>query len=203
MKKDNAGLAEKVRLRLEALKHLDATPYVLECYAGRGEIGARLYGERGIAIEKDEVKAALLARRRPSWAVYEGDCVAALRAGLAAEEPVNFVDVDPYGDPWPAVEAFLSRRESSGPVVVAVNDGLGKTIKMGNSWKIKSLSRAVDHFGSDLWDIYPKVCRWLFGEIATENGYRLEHFAAFRGGASQQMTHYCAVLSGAAAPAKG
>lgn len=193
--KDNAGLREKLALRREALAELGENPLVMELYAGTGQIGARLYEAPGVAIEKDEVKAAVLARRRPAWRVYEADAVKVVELGLARDLSVNFFDIDPYGDPWPAVAAVLSRGDAlPRRFVLAVNDGLRRGVKMGVSWRYKSLAAAVRKFGADLHDEYLAVARWLLARRAGEADLRLARFRGFYGGHARQMTHYYALL---------
>ena len=109
MKKDNDGIRAKKTLRRRALDVLGVEPIVIEGYAGEGALYEELYAEAppGVAIEKDEAKAKFLADQRPTWRVYQGDSVEAIRQGLADDVAFNFVDADPYGDPWPFIMAFL------------------------------------------------------------------------------------------------
>lgn len=197
MKKDNAGLKEKLALRRAALEETDGPLVCLEAYAGEGVLGSSLYQEAacGVAIEKDERKATKLCRERPAWRVYQADAVGALAAGLSADVPFTFIDIDPYGDPHPAINAVLAPgRLLAGRVVLAVNDGLRQKVKMGGAWQAKSLRDAVRQFGGDLFDTYIEVCRWLIEKRAGEVGYHLTRFRGFYGGHAQQMTHYYAVL---------
>ena len=64
--------------------------------------------ESGIVFEKNPQKTKLLGLQRPTWRVYEADCEVAINAGVGNDLPVNLLDVDPYGDPWPVIEAFFS-----------------------------------------------------------------------------------------------
>ena len=81
--------------------------------------------DRGIVFEKNEAKAGLLGRQRPTWAVYEADSEYAISQGVGADLPVNFLDLDPYGQPWGTLEAFFSSdREFPDSIAVVVNDGL-------------------------------------------------------------------------------
>lgn len=196
-KSDNKGLREKLRLRREAMARLGVAPLVCETHGGFGVIGGHLYRDlpRGVAIEKDEQKAARLARERPGWRVYEGDSTSALSRGLAGDLPINLLDADPYGDPWPTIRAFLlSERERPQRIVVAVNDGLRRGLRIGAGWRYGSLKDAVLEFGADLHPVYLQVARWMLDQEAARGGYRMEDFRGFYGGHSQGMTHYYGVL---------
>jgi hypothetical protein len=185
-----------VRIRREVLAAV-GDPVVMETHCGFGAVYDRCYrGLRfGVAIEKQEDRARAAALRRPAWAVYEGDCVAMLGAGLAADVPVNVLDVDPYGDPWPAVRAFLaSRPPPPGPLHVVVNDGLRNYVKLGKAWTSLSLRPIVERRGGDLYDVYLEVCRELMGRIAGEHGYRLAGWEGYYCGKLRNMTHYAARL---------
>lgn len=200
VKKDNAGLDEKLRLRRAALEALGVrSPVIVEAYAGLGVIGSRLYVTRsaaGVAIEKDEAKACRLATDRPTWRVYEGDCIRALAAGLAADLEVSLLDLDPYGDPWLAHRAFWeSERKRAPRLAVVVNDGLGKRTKMGMSWTTGSLRPIVARFGQDIFgDQYLTCCRWAMGRDSAKAGYRLLDFRGFRGGHGGQMSHFYGIF---------
>lgn len=196
MKKDNAGIKEKLTLRRRALSLVVGPLLVVEAYAGNGAIFSELYHdqETGIALEKDEVKAKHLALQRPAWRVYECDSVGAADAGLLADEPATLIDIDPYGDPWPFISAYLARRRAPGTFVLAVNDGLRRGIKLGVAANYPSVRDAVLEFGADLWDVYLEACRRLLEIKAEQAGCRLLCFEGFYAGFARQMTHYYAVL---------
>ena len=74
--KDNKTFVEKSHLRRLMLKKVE-NPVILETHGGRGDLFRRCYAgvETGIVFEKDALKAEVLVRQRPNWAVYESDCV--------------------------------------------------------------------------------------------------------------------------------
>lgn len=196
MQKDNSTYEEKVAIRRVALGYADR-PVILETHGGTGQIYKRVYSgfERGLVFEKNEAKAGVLAAQRPTWLVYEADCVDGLRAGIGRRLPINYVDIDPYGDPWPVLDAFLaSDRERGDRLVVVVNDGLRQGVQIGISWRMGALESAVREFGSDLHDNYLAVCRWLIEQKAAQAGYRLSRFYGYHCGHGKQMTHYLAIL---------
>lgn len=196
MKKDNAGIQEKLRCRRAALAALGASGPVLETHAGFGVIGGKLYGSDGVAIEKDRGKAEALAAERATWRVYCGDSARALRDGLAAEVPFSFIDLDPYGEPWPTIEAFLSHRRSVAPrFAFAVNDGLRQKIKITGGWDVGSLVAACECFGSGFYRNYLEVAEWNLRRLCHAAGVEVAEFRGFYGGFLGQMSHYYAVVN--------
>lgn len=198
--RDNATLPRKVELRRRAMRALTAAAVptvVLETHGGLGRIGDACYRdvEEGIVFERDPEKAGLLARKRPTWAVYEGDCEAALAAGVGAHLAVTLLDLDPYGDPWPALEAYFGSPRPRAPrLEVVVNDGLRQAVKCGIAWRVESLRAIVQRRGNDLHADYLEVCRELLAESGARAGYRVAAWAGYYCGARQNMTHYWATL---------
>jgi hypothetical protein len=195
VKKDNAGFREKLRLRREALQSA-APGLVLETHAGAGRLAAKLYvGRPRVAIERDRAKAASLAKHHPELPVYESAAERALAGGLCADRELAVADVDPWGSPWPVLEAlFSSPRAFADPLVLVVNDGLRRSLKLGVWWRNASLRAAVEHFGSDLYPIYLEVARWNLDRLVAGQGLRLDTFRGFYGGHGGQMSHYYAVI---------
>jgi hypothetical protein len=150
----------------------------------------------GVVIEKDRRKATRLAMTRPTWAVYEADSECALTAGVAGVWPVSFLDCDPYGSPWEVLEAFFqSERERSDRLAVAVNDGLRQKLRLGGGWNVHCLREMVERYGNErMHDEYTEVCREMLANMAAVQGYAITHWTAYYCGASDQMTHYGAVL---------
>ena len=121
--KDNTTFPFKLSLRKQALRELDA-PVVMETHGGWGKLSANCYASfPGVVFEQLPEKAAFLARQRPNWAVYEADCVRAIREGAGNHLDVNFLDLDPYGEPWPVLDAFLeSDRRLPARLVIVWSD---------------------------------------------------------------------------------
>lgn len=199
MPKDNAGFIRKRQIRVNLLREIQGTPLVLETHAGAGKLYRHCYLDVpfGVAIDRSSEKASLLAHQRPTWAVYEADSERALREGLGARWAVNFVDVDPWGDPWPTLAAFFeSTREIAPRLVVCVTDGLRQSAKMGISWKVGSLKGQVERRGNAaIHSDYLGVCEELLGELARRAGFKLARWTGYYTGHAQQMTHYGAVLT--------
>ncbi len=193
--KDNTTFRHKVALRRQALALLE-NPIILETHGGVGKLYRALYaGMAGMVFEKDERKAEILAGQRPTWAVYHADCVMALQAGAGSWLPINFVDCDPYGAPWTTLHAFLqSDRPHPPSLVVVVNDGLRRAVRMGRAWSTDDLQPVVERFGNDIHDSYLAVCRWMLEHEATQAGYVLSRFEGYYCGHVKLMTHYLAVL---------
>lgn len=196
---DNSTFDQKIMLRQTAVRALNGvTPVVMETHGGIGDVFGTVYRDvvDGVVFEKDSSRTAVLAHQRPSWAVYEADCVPALQLGAGGHLCVNLLDVDPYGDPWPAIQAFMvSRRPFADSMVVVVNDGLRQKVRGGGSWDSGTLAPVVERWGNDLWGRYLEACEWLMGEAAQAAGYRVVFFDGYYTGVEKKMTHYLAVLN--------
>lgn len=194
-KRDNATLEHKVALRKRALDLLKADglpPVIMETHGGKGGVWKRCYPmvKQGTVFEKDPKKVDVLAKQRPTWAVYEADCVTALREGAGTHLEYSLVDIDPYGGHWDALAAYLDSDRPFPPRWYAViNDGLKLAIQTGIAWKIDVMRPAVEHFGADLYPVYGEVCRWLWNRWATERGWRVEVLALLHAGVQGNMTH--------------
>lgn len=194
---DNSTFALKRALRREVLREIKAPPVILETHGGRGALWLACYQHitQGVVFEKDPGKADVLAMQRPTWAVYEGDCIAALAGGAGAHLTVNLLDVDPYGSAWGAIDAFMSsERPRAETLYIVVNDGARHKIRLGGAWAIHDLAEAVTKFGNDIWDNYLEVCEWYMSQKAGKAGYGVAHFGGYHCGTGQQMTHYRATL---------
>lgn len=203
--KDNTTYSDKVTIRKLAM-HEVSDPIVMECYGGFGHLYRACYSSArtGVVFESKSEKCAVLGLQRPHWAVYQAECVNALTNGAGAHLCVNVLDLDPYGEPWPALDAFMSTERPRAPrLALVVNDGLRQKIRMGGAWNVHSLRDVVSKYGNDLHDHYLEICRELVQTKAAQAGYRLDRFAGKYCGHAQQMTHYLAVLvlNDAAAPA--
>ena len=200
-KQDNSTFTEKAALRKNALRRLADMgvdrPVVLETHGGEGRLFETCYAtlEEGAVFETDNVKVSILAKQRPTWAVYQADCVAALQGGVGGHLAVDLLDLDPYGEPWPAIEAFFcSERPFKECMVVAVNDGLRQKLAMGGAWDVRSLHGVVERRGNDLHPVYLEVCRELVAEKAGQAGYEVVYFAGYYCGKNRANTHYLATL---------
>ena len=196
MKKDNSTLKEKVALR-QALMRRVKEPVIMETHGGLGRLWKACYRsvKEGIVFEKHPVRAGWLALQRPTWAVYEADCVRALINGVGAHLVVNLLDVDPWGDPWPAIDAFFnSERPRADTLWVVVNDGLRQLMRRGGAWRARTLQPMVARYGNALHGKYLQVCREMMEEKAGAGGYGLVSWAGYYCGHAKQMTHYLAEL---------
>lgn len=169
----------------------------METHGGAGALYRACYSHlaRGVVFEKDAAKCDLLARQRPGWAVYETNVETALAVGAGSHLEINVLDLDPYGEPWPTLKAFLSSERPRAPRLwVVVNDGLRQKVRIGGAWSVGSLHAAVQRFGNNLDPIYLDVCRWMVAQYAEAAGYTLRRFYGYYTGHGQQMTHYAATL---------
>ncbi len=111
--------------------------------------------------------------------------------------PINFLDVDPYGDPWPTISAFFtSDRQRSDRLVVAVHDGFRTFALRGRAWASETLAPLVERFGNAaIGKDYLGMARILMQEHADVAGYQLKYFHGFYTGHNQQTTLYTALLT--------
>lgn len=176
-------------------------PVILETHGGLGKLYSRCYSSipDGVVFEKNSDKSSVLARQRPTWAVYEADCISAMAAGVGGHLPVNFVDFDPYGEPWPAMDAFFEGLKPTVPrLVLVVNDGLRQKLKLTGGWDVESMGPVVERIGNHCHEGYLEICKELVKEKAAKAGYALRRWTGYYCGFREQMTHYAAVLERAA-----
>jgi len=196
--KDNSTGPQKVALRREALRAMTVPPVVMETHGGAGHLWRQCYSHvrDGIVFEQQPAKTAILAHQRPTWSVYEGDCIGALEAGAGRHLAVTFLDVDPYGEPWPVLEAFFTSERPRVPELqVVVNDGLRLRMALaGGAWSTDSLAPLVARYGNDLHDTYLACCEEFLAELSARAGYTLALFTGYYCGHNQAMTHYWATL---------
>ena len=201
-KRDNATILLKVQLRRAALRALPGQPVVLETNGGYGEIFKACYRDvcpdRGVVIEKDLEKCEALAIQRPNWAVYRGDSAKLLAGGAGAHLAVNYLDCDPYGNPYEILDGFMRSARVFPPILaIVVTDGLRQYLSSKSGWECKALQAtgAVEAFGNDhLHRRYLEVCRWQIDRLAAIRGYQVSNWQAYHCGWAQQMTEYSAIL---------
>lgn len=114
--KHSSALGAKQAQRLEVAHGLPSTARVLEMFAGEGGLYRGVWARfTGICVDKVAAKVAQAARQRPRWGCYEGDAVRFLACGMAPE-PWDVVDLDAYGEPWPALRAWATSTRAFAPV---------------------------------------------------------------------------------------
>lgn len=198
---DNSTLAQKILLRQKMLARMSAAevaPVIMETHGGYGKLYAACYADiaRGVVFDKDADKAERLAWQRPSWAVYQADCEAALSHGAGGHLTITALDIDAYGSPFETMVAYFeSKRNFAARLWMVVNDGLRQNARLGDAWSVDVLKPAVAKFGNQLDPIYLQACRYLVELHAEKAGYRLEHFGGWYTGKLNQMTHYLVELS--------
>lgn len=205
-KLDNANLGHKVALRRRALRRLmelGIEPFVLEAYAGLGRLWSACYRDfDGVAIEKLEEKCYGIAAMRPRWAVYQADTPPAIEQGILGNFPINFVDIDCYGSPWPAYEAFFRwlGKTESGPgapprLDLVCTDGGGLYTRFTGVWQLERFQPYVQKYGAArMFEMYPEVCREMVEATAAPLGYELKDWVAFRVGRDKSMMIFWAGL---------
>lgn len=195
---DNKTLLEKSHLRKELLAKLQTEPCILETHGGTGELFLRCYSDvqEGAVFETDPIKTVTLLRQRPTWAVYETDCVWSLANGVASHLRINFVDFDPYGMAWNVIEAFFaSERPRSEHLVIVVHDGVRGTLKRYGGGRIGYFASVVEQIGeTELYQDYLSVCERLLLGIVEPAGYTIQGFGGFYSRSDRDQTHFFAEL---------
>jgi hypothetical protein len=196
-KKDNSTGDLKASLRKNLIKEIQ-NPVVMETHGGKGVLFDKCYAgiDHGVVFEKSPDKTKILAEQRPGWFVYEANCLYGIKTGAGKSLPVNFVDIDPYGDPWPVISVFFESRHYLPQVLgLAVNDGLRHKLRMHGGWRCASLVNEVQKYGNkQLYGSYLDICQEKLKNIAGSCGYKIHKWAGYHCGAQKQMTHYAAVL---------
>ena len=196
--KDNKTLLEKSHLRKEMIARLRTEPCVLETHGGTGELFLRCYShvKAGAVFETDPKKAVTLLKQRPTWAVYETDCIWSLHNGVASHLDVNFVDFDPYGGAWDVIQAFFeSERPRAETLIIVVHDGIRGSLKRFGGGRIGFFSGIVEQVGEiELYQNYLSVCEKLLFEIASKAGYKAQEFGGFYSKQDTDQTHFFAEL---------
>lgn len=197
MKKDNTTFLQKVTLRRRLLQEIK-DPRILETHGGYGKIYSCCYSEveNGCVFEVDEGKAESLTVQRPTWSVYQSDCVKSMKMGVPGHLEFNFIDVDPYGSSWPAIDAVLSGSiHLADKVAFAVNDGLRQKLRIGSGWEVKQMAGPCARYGNaNLFFKYEQICRDMMQEKSSKAGYALEDWVCYYCGHNGDMTHFGAVL---------
>jgi hypothetical protein len=205
MKRDNTTLQLKTALRRAVIARIN-DPAIMETHGGWGEIFNRCYANvrRGVVFEKDDQKAEWLCRPRPTWAVYESCCVRAIAAGAGAHLEINLLDVDPYGNPWPVIEAFFaSERPFADEMWIVATDGNMLALRRDRGFKMASMQEQVIEFGSELHRHYMDVWRRIIATHGARAGYSLRKFSGYVCGYNNGMVHCCAMLRRGQAAAGG
>lgn len=183
-------------------KRLVGLPVVLETHGGVGKVFERIYADlpQGIVFESDAGKAEILCRQRPTWSVYQARSDVMLAEGAGNHLPVSLLDVDPYGEPWPTIEAFFrSERPRVPRLGIAVNDGLRQKLRLQGGWSVHSMRQAVERWGNAaLHEKYLEVAKWKMEQLGALQGYELTGWTGYYCGYNDDMTHYAAVLERAA-----
>lgn len=196
-KKDNSTYKLKVSLRQRLLKRID-NPVILEVFGGYGKMYEALYYPytEGCVMEKLPEKVDVLAAQRPTWSVYECDSIQAIADGAGSHLLVNYLDIDAYSEPWPAIDAwFTSKRPRAMLMGIIVTDGLRQNLKVNGGWKVGSMSDMVDKYGNqNLYDDYLEICQEMLQEKSAQAGYKIQSWAGYYCGDEQKMTHYGAIL---------
>lgn len=196
-RQDNSAFEQKVLIRRHALSLVEQQ-VIMETHGGTGALYTKLYRRlmEGVVFEKHPDKTEILARQRPSWAVYEADCIQALRAGAGAHLAVNYLDVDPHGISIEVVDAFLnSARPKVGRLVLVGTDGGRMRVRFQSAWCTAAFTEIVAEFGNSFHDCYLDALEWYIRRRAAVAGYTVEQFGGTYSGHLHDVALYMAVLA--------
>jgi len=195
---DNNTYEQKVSLRVTALQQLGSTPVVMETHGGIGDVYAAVYRDvvDGVVFEKQADRAAILANQRPTWSIYEADCVPAVKYGAGKHLTINLLDVDPYGSCWPVIDAFFSsKRPFAERMMVVGNDGTGHKLRVQGGWQMEMMEPYLAKYGNHkLWELYPDVAEEILTDLVAQAGYEVTFWDRYRCGVELKMLHFVAVL---------
>lgn len=201
-KSRNSSLPEKVRLRSAALAALPDPPIILETHAGEGAIFLQCYSHirRGWAFEKEGDLVEHATRQREGWFCYKGEAEKIL-AEADDYFNANFIDIDPYGSPWPTFEAlFLPGRLNHPTIMLCVHDGSRRFLSLGGSgandqrWRKGILADLAKEFGDSAWRRYGDLAMVGLSRLIKPCGYTIDQWAYSNTGHDNHSTHYWATL---------
>ncbi|HEY9764651.1 MAG TPA: hypothetical protein V6D07_19140 [Trichocoleus sp.] len=202
-KRDNSAAAFKVELRNTAMQEtLD--PLILETHGGEGLMFTHCYAKAkrpGWVCEKDGNKCSELVRQRPDWHVFECESEALLEGCPTAFKGVNFVDIDPWGNPWEHMQAlFVPERRLADRLQLVVHDGCRRFLAISKGggrdqrWRQGFFLMLSQRYGTNLRDDYLEICQVSVAELAKKCGYRMAGWAGQYTGHDSHSTHYWATL---------
>ena len=196
-KKDNSTLRSKISLRIMLLEEIES-PIIMETHGGTGALFNSCYRgvEHGIVFEKDSKKVIDLAKQRPTWPVYEADCVVGISNGIGDHLAINFFDIDPHGSPWDAVVAIFDHwKYLPSKFAMAITDGQRQKSKLKDSWRSKQLQPSVALYGNDqIYYNYKEVCAKYFSETVATRGFTITKWTSYYCGHTKDITHFGAIL---------
>lgn len=205
--KDHSTLKQKLEIRkrmTDDMRGRGIVPVIVEAYGGRGDVFRRAYPlvTHGAVFEREPKKIDTLVWQRPTWAVYQGDTPSLLRAGIGGHLAATVFDLDPYGQPWDAIQGFFESmseglRETPDIFYVVANDGARQYLrrKAAAIWSTPWIPEAIlDHYGNALELNYLEVARQMLEMQATACGYHVADWFGYYCGHVLQNTHYLARL---------
>jgi len=168
----------------------------METHGGKGVLFNACYKdvEYGVVFEKDPKKSVSLAEQRPTWSVYEIDCVRAIAGGVGSHLAINFFDFDPYGSPWDVISVMFEKWEYlPSKIALAITDGQRQKAQLKGAWLVKQLQPYVELYGNEqIHASYKEVCEELFTGLVEVRGFVIKKWAGYYCGTT--MTHFGAIL---------
>lgn len=197
-RRDHTEWALKVQLRQWLTAQLGlADPVVLETHGGEGRLwqaGPRW--ARGLVLEKDPARCAVLERQRPAgWDVVCGNSASLLLRGYAAQQAFDLVDIDPHRQPWPTLDAYFTSQRCYAPRLgLVVTDSLRQCVRYNGGTRIHGLLPYVARYGRHVHRFYLEVCKERLGDLIAPLGYQVTAWQGQYGGVIKTMTYVAYVL---------
>lgn len=172
--KDNTETHHKLAVRRRAAETLGEGDFILEAFAGSGEMYSALWHRwAGFTMDKDLAKVTRAAKQRKRWGCYQGDTLRALEAGWLENIEFKLVDFDPYGEPWPALQAYFAGHLAfHSPWVAVCTDGYW------SQRNLASKSRCLFGYGGGRFSgmsdrAYIEICHDFVRSLASRYGQEL------------------------------
>ena len=186
--KDHGNRQIKFLLRQALLPRIEPKT-VLDLFAGRGEISARLYqGFRELhCVEKNPRAFAFLEKRfsnlsEPAIYLHRGDNLRFISEKVAGISDINLVDADAYGSPTPQLKAFFQHDRVTEPMLIFATDG-GKLARLrGRLWHPDWYSarepegRPAPRYNYTVVQHYELLIRQFWREMARAHAFRIQTF---------------------------
>jgi hypothetical protein len=196
VKRDNSTFGQKIALRRSLLGLLPERTFILEAYAGLGDIYRACYtGYPGAAMDKEEARVEYVASERPNWIAVAGDNAAILAAGFLADAEVGLFDLDAYGSPLGCLDGILQPgRKFAAVSYLVATDGIGQKLRMGSA-DVKRLRPYTEKYGEDfVRHNYKTVLAEIIQEGADRAGLSAALIKFYTCGAGKQMAHWAVRL---------
>jgi len=120
----------------------------LELFGGRGDaLAANMPGLKHIAVEQEEDRVAAYKKRHPGSEIHHGKWEKILPDLPLDKMDLCLIDVDPYGEPFKALDLLASTVKLQGPCMLFTTFGFMRFMfqGVGRDGAIKKLCSFIEH----------------------------------------------------------